>query len=550
MKISPLSFHTVSFKQQKPKTNTELKEAKRESYKKIYSTIEKGLIYPTSVLYNERIQKNIIKKFNQCDVESSNVEMLLDLVDEGLLPSHVLQNIDKTNKVSKNVADDLDKLYEGKTEQKSIKETFVPDFKTKQEALSSIKIGDVCKIGDDKNISIKTNDDEIEELFISPDAYLRLFPPVEKFICVQSFNFGDCYFIATMDAINQNPNTRHILLKMFKENQDGTIDASLSGFKKQGDEISPYLPYKPVLCDIEKEVDKEISKEKRRTSYTTKGLMALELLNIQSHTMSAQNNIKKQYDKFKELKQCAINDERIQDEITQMQYDAGILDDLDISLLKFELEDNNSVFYDDKKYTTEELDYFISYLENHSTEDVIHSKSIKDDIVLNEETINEKLKELEGKNDDLSNYKKLFLERYKKETEKRGNVCVYNECLPKEFYKDLFDITNTQYGFGGYPIDVLKELCFYTTTQDRPEHPSIKNKLFSDDKDWVFLASTPSSTVKKPPIYPNHAYNIEPIKIDNETKFILRNPHNSLNETIISYDDICKTFSNITCARN
>ena len=43
-------------------------------------------------------------------------------------------------------------------------------------------------------------------------------------------------------------------------------------------------------------------------------------------------------------------------------------------------------------------------------------------------------------------------------------------------------------------------------------------------------------------------YAVRPIDIEGERRFLVRNPHNTLNETICTYEELCKYFDTIDCA--
>lgn len=73
-----------------------------------------------------------------------------------------------------------------------------------------------------------------------------------------------------------------------------------------------------------------------------------------------------------------------------------------------------------------------------------------------------------------------------------------------------------------------------------------------DVSDYVFSCSTSNKEKRTKgnfEIQSSHAYSLEPVDIDGERKFIVRNPHNSACEEIFSEKELLKYFDEIIAAK-
>ena len=109
---------------------------------------------------------------------------------------------------------------------KNAEKTFVPKFSSADDAISKLKVGDICQIADTGKISIKTADGSLKTLKLSPQKYLELFPPISRYAMEQKY-IGDCYLIASLDIMNKTPETRANLLECFTENADGSVTVKI-----------------------------------------------------------------------------------------------------------------------------------------------------------------------------------------------------------------------------------------------------------------------------------------------------------------------------------
>ena len=164
-------------------------------------------------------------------VESSNIQMLLYLVQEGTVGEHILGFIPSGGKLSQEVIDDVVKLYEASESGIKPIDMFVPTFKNTTEAVMGgndsvlfegsyldIKVGDVFQVEGEEFIRIKTSDTESIQLNISKETYFKLFPPVERYATTQNA-IGNCWEVSGINTLLNSPDTRAMILSLFS--QDG-----------------------------------------------------------------------------------------------------------------------------------------------------------------------------------------------------------------------------------------------------------------------------------------------------------------------------------------
>ena len=149
-------------------------------------------------------------------VEASNFQMLLDLVEKGIIDSNIFKHFSKESTLIKEVSDDIDKLYNAYITGKNPIDVFVPTFKTTEEALKEVKIGDVFEIEGEEFISIKDRNERSKKLNISKSVYFDLFPPVGRFSSTQNL-IGNCWEVSVFNALFSDPETRAEILKLFHQ---------------------------------------------------------------------------------------------------------------------------------------------------------------------------------------------------------------------------------------------------------------------------------------------------------------------------------------------
>lgn len=158
----------------------------------------------------------VAEVMEKMDVESSNTEMMVNLVAEGKLWRGVLRYFCDNGKMSKNTENDIDMIYGAYAEGKQPIDVYVPTVSDKTAGINSVKIGDTFEVEGDKNIYFKDSENHARQLKISKQTFAELFPPAERFAGVQGAA-GDCYLLATLNAIIENPQQRGVLYDMFEE---------------------------------------------------------------------------------------------------------------------------------------------------------------------------------------------------------------------------------------------------------------------------------------------------------------------------------------------
>lgn len=169
--------------------------------------------------------KGLVGAMANNDVETSNVEMLLQLVEDRKVRPDALLYLYNQGIMSDEFESDLDLMYDAHINNKDLKETFVPTLKSTDEGIKNRNVGDVFGVEGEEKIYIKTSENDSKQLDLSQTTYLKLFPPLERFAIYQG-DAGNCYMLSTLDAINSNPETREKLLSCFHENGEN-LDVSL-----------------------------------------------------------------------------------------------------------------------------------------------------------------------------------------------------------------------------------------------------------------------------------------------------------------------------------
>lgn len=159
---------------------------------------------------------NVMEKM---DVESSNTEMMVNLVAEGKLWRGVLRYFCANGKMSKNTENDIDMMYNAYAEGKDPIDAYVLTVKNKEDGIKSVKVGDTFEVEGDKNIYFKDDENNARQLKLSKKTFGELFPPAERFAGVQGAA-GDCYLLATLNAMIESPTERGKLYDMFEETEN------------------------------------------------------------------------------------------------------------------------------------------------------------------------------------------------------------------------------------------------------------------------------------------------------------------------------------------
>lgn len=161
----------------------------------------------------------VAKVMEKMDVESSNTEMMVNLVAEGKLWRGVLRYFCEHGKMSKNMENDIDLIYNAYAEGREPIDDYVPTVDSKQDGINSVKVGDTFEVEGEKNIYFKDGDNNARQLKVSKEIFGQLFPPAERFSGTQGAP-GDCYLLATLNTLIENPVKRGVLYDMFEETDD------------------------------------------------------------------------------------------------------------------------------------------------------------------------------------------------------------------------------------------------------------------------------------------------------------------------------------------
>lgn len=468
-----------------------------------------------------RIQSSIdtiISRLSASGLDASNLDMLVRLVEDKKLSINLMVDPKKNYEVSSNVSADLDKLYEAYVEQKDVQDVFVPKFEDAQSASTEIKIGDVCQLQGNKNISIKMRDGSIKELFISPETYLELFPPVERFISSQA-EVGDCYLLSTTNSINQNPFTRYKILEMFRQNPDDTVDIVFGGFENQNGNIVPKNPKGLILEDIGAKLPEHVSNY--ALSLTCEGIRAIELLS-------------------------EFENQTYHSDFTQEMYN------------NFKQNGLKSVYCRRRPYTQEEIQYFISYADKHGINSFFCLQNVGAEkrLSITKEEAEQKIQELQSNTDDDSKYKVAILQRMINTMDKTGaaSLTIFGDTIPKKFLLELFknaSITDLYYNNAGHSSAVYKQFGLEVIHNRASVEEAKKELLTSEPSQYVYTCNTikEKADLSDGKFMARHTYSLEPVDIKGERKFAIKDPHNTMEEIILSYDELCKYINTITIAK-
>lgn len=165
--------------------------------------------------YEFEALSGMMKKDNK---NSKATNALIGLIESGSVNMRTIYYSSKHSDIQPNIANDIKLMQQAKATNTPVEDLIVPKFETAEEAVKNAKVGDVYNVGDEKNVYIKTDDENAKQLKFDKETYLKLFPPVERFSVGQS-SIGDCYMVSTLDTLYQNPETRVKILDCFE--QDG-----------------------------------------------------------------------------------------------------------------------------------------------------------------------------------------------------------------------------------------------------------------------------------------------------------------------------------------
>ncbi len=153
---------------------------------------------------------NVCAALLKNDENARNIAALIDYAAKNNMPSDFIMDL---------LADP--KLNPLITEELKAKDVEIPTFKSQKEAIENSKTGDIFLLAENDFISIKTQNDEIAPLKITPKTYKKLFPPVIGKVTTQNLA-SDCYLLGVLNAMMNNPKGKAKILSMFEE-KNGNI---------------------------------------------------------------------------------------------------------------------------------------------------------------------------------------------------------------------------------------------------------------------------------------------------------------------------------------
>ena len=126
----------------------------------VKSVLEKHTKFLKSLIEETKIKKTkndyskveeYINSLSNDSAKLQDIDDLITLVQKGKLDKKVLNFLNKDSQIPQVISDDLAIL---RTKNKKIIDAFIPEFKNKEEAITSTNIGDVFQIKGNKTVSI------------------------------------------------------------------------------------------------------------------------------------------------------------------------------------------------------------------------------------------------------------------------------------------------------------------------------------------------------------------------------------------------------------
>ena len=174
--------------------------------------------HPVSPFVKGEDRENLIHVMEKGNVETSNIEMQLALIADEKLTPQTLSHYWKTGKMCDQMEADIDMMYDCYANGKKVEDVYVPNVASKEEGTKNVKVGDVFQVEGEDMIYVKDDENKSHQLKVDKDTFIQLFPPAQRFASAQ-YAIGDCYCVATLNSVMENPKTRIALYDAFE--QDG-----------------------------------------------------------------------------------------------------------------------------------------------------------------------------------------------------------------------------------------------------------------------------------------------------------------------------------------
>lgn len=182
-------------------------------------------------------KETLTKILDKNNEETPYFKKLIDFAEQKKVTPRTMNYICENGVVSDLVKNDIDIYYDkviGKG--MSVKDAFIPECASEEEGNRLSKAGDLFRVKGQDKVYIKSGDDKSKQLKIDADTCLKLYPPVERYSACQG-KTGNCYFIASIQALMGNPNTREIIYSCFTQNGND-ISVTLPGSENTVSSVS------------------------------------------------------------------------------------------------------------------------------------------------------------------------------------------------------------------------------------------------------------------------------------------------------------------------
>ncbi|MCR5260980.1 MAG: hypothetical protein K6C94_04005 [Candidatus Gastranaerophilales bacterium] len=417
----------------------------------------------------------------KADVEAENTSKLVNLVADGTLWRGVLRYFCEHGQMTEPMKNDIDLIYNAKNDGINQTDRYVPTFTNKEDAVKSVKVGDTFEVDGQKNIYVKNADGQAHQLKMGKQTFAELFPPATRFSGVQGAA-GDCYLLATLNSIMENPSQRHVLYDMFEETENGV------NVKMPNGEYTYTVPKDNMRQGID----------------TWQHMQGATGMILAEHVYGEE--LKHQYEKsFHEI---------MNSEISRMAKEEPENKE------KIEGYKQRLADFDAKNQDGETFPVLMRF-ENPDANGKLTFKYDENGIMF---------KDLKTANKEIRRKLSTQADFY------RGSIGGDLDTVMKDFgYTDI-----TEYKTNNAEQEKnLKELLFSPETQD----------------EYIFTAGalsdgtlTEKPIAKEYSVYGCHAYKIAPFQDkDGNTKFVVENPWNATQNSIMEYDKL-KEFFEVICA--
>ena len=142
---------------------------------------------------------------------------LYKLIKQGKAPKYIIQGLIPEGEFHVLGKSDIKKLIQGKDYFEQFTEK-----SNRKEILENTKFGDVFSVGSQMFIRTK---DSYEKLNMTKQMYEKLFPPIERYCMAQTEE--SCHFVATLDGVIKNHETRVNMYKMFEQTGENSVRVRL-----------------------------------------------------------------------------------------------------------------------------------------------------------------------------------------------------------------------------------------------------------------------------------------------------------------------------------